>query len=128
METEIKLTAADFRVGQRVQEKEGRVLIITEIEDSVEGIDRRPTVSARKPNGVTCIQFFLDEIKPILRRYTDQYNTDNFTEKEELEYSDLLSSSYEDTIESVLWLIENGFDVWGWIDLGLAVDAATLNA
>ena len=117
--TKAQLTAADFRVGQKVyscHKPFGCKWFIEEIGETfvkLHGLDNH---------------FPLSEIKPILRRM-DSMSDDEIRRYQDLcweETFELSSSTFHDTIESVLWLLDNGFDVRGWIDDGLAVDAATI--
>lgn len=127
MKKKPELTAADLRVGQMVAfgpnifklESIGLNGVELEIDDIGSGWLSHNVI---KP----CYTF--SEIKPILRRL------DSMTLEEAEEYQSLCweetyeyaSSDFHDTIESVIWLIGNNFDVRGWIDAGLAIDAATL--
>lgn len=126
METKKELTAADLRVGQKVW---------VEINDNEPDFATHIVAINQEHYGITVtnesgvlIGIKLSEMKPILRRF------ESMTESESKKYKSLCweqtyeysSSDFNETIESVLWLVKNNFDVMGWIDAGLAVDAATL--
>ncbi len=121
-----ELTAADFKVGQKVctnySTRQFKIKRI-EGEDSIVGTNEYGSP----------IYYKASEIKPILRRL------DSMTTKEWEIYEGLFQefhyplydqigheSKLFESIESTLWAIDNNFDVRGWIKSGLAVDAATL--
>lgn len=131
MTKKTELTAADLRVGQRVWvETEDR-----NFDSEIRSIERLAgggleyEISVYDPCDIARPFYVeLSEIKPILRRL------DSMTKEETEEYQSLCweetyeyaSSDFHDTIQSVLYLLDNDFDVRGWIDAGLAIDAATL--
>lgn len=119
MKTKIELTASDFRVGQMVyscHKPFGCKWFIEEIGETF--------VKLRGLGN----QFPISEIKPILRRLEtmNEQETKAYQNLCYEEIYELSPSTFHDTIESTLWLLDNWFDVRGWIDAGLAVDAATL--
>lgn len=119
--TKTELTAADLKVGQMVWIPErkviGRIIGIKTYKTWGDLVIALPDYSSPP--------FNVSEIKPILRP------VESMNEAELETYNDLRLYSYSEngynqTIQSVLYLIDNGFDVRGWIGLGLAVDAATV--
>lgn len=125
MTKKTELTAADLRVGQRVvytSKETGERFVTPVLKIRAHGL-----LSLEWP-----LMAELSEIKPILRRL------ESMSESEEGVYNNLRDAEtvidsdgdckkyYFETIESALWLIDNNFDVLGYIDAGLAVDAATL--
>lgn len=115
MEKKTELTAADLRVGQRVvyTSKETGERFVT------------PVLKIRA-NGLLSLGWplmaELSEIKPILRRLESMSDAEKGTYR--IKRNDMRANI--ETIESALWLLDNDFDVRGWIDAGLAIDAATL--
>ena len=117
--TKIELTAADFRVGQKVW-----------VETGEGGEAEIHSISAKEINAVTVTGHFgkyerdISEIKPILRRLDSMTKEENETMCFKIQQR--LIYDYLDSIGVDRPRLINGVAIESLIDAGLAVDAATL--
>lgn len=76
-----------------------------------------------------CIWYKFDEIKPILRPLSDMTEKErNFINmsKQELDQSIFEDPNASFYVTEFVYLLSRGFDIFGLIDAGLAIDSKTL--